>query len=232
MHSLSKVSFLPAYPLLVFLALWAPPAKPLPDEQEVIRNVDRAELERETKLPGYTVTEQYTIRNSHFDAPAEMTVETTYIRGAGKSYKVVSRSGPGFLQTHVMDKMLQAEKEMSAGEERQRAIVTSSNYRMRLVGAETSDGRAAYLLEIVPRVKSPHLIKGSLWVDAADGAVIRIQGEAAASPAFLAGRPTIDRQYEKQQGFSLARVSHAVSSSFLLGKTEVTIEYHDYHITA
>lgn len=45
-------------------------------QQDLIRRIDAVELSREARLAGYTVTECYTIRNSHFSRPAEVTVET------------------------------------------------------------------------------------------------------------------------------------------------------------
>jgi hypothetical protein len=79
-------------------------------------------------------------------------------------------------------------------------------------------------------VKSSHLLKGRSWVDTESHGLVRIEGKPAASPAFMAGRPEIVRDYAQIEGFSLATKSRAVSDSFLLGKTELTIEYSDYRI--
>jgi hypothetical protein len=60
--------------------------------------------------------------------------------------------------------------------------------------------------------------------------LVRIQGKPTASPAFLAGIPEVVRDYIEVDGFSLARKSHAISQTFLLGKTDLTIEYTDYRV--
>jgi hypothetical protein len=200
-------------------------------ESPIVRAIDQSQLDREARLAGYVVTEHYTIRNSRFAEPAEMTVTTTYTKGAGKVYHVESRSGPPFLQTHVLDRMLKEEAEMSRGQQRDRALVTSGNYQMKPTGQDVLDGRPCDLVELTPRVKSAHLLKGRAWVDAENHGLVRIEGKPPASPAFLAGKPDVVRDYSRVDGFSLATKSRATSESFLLGKTELTIEYTGYLVT-
>jgi hypothetical protein len=200
-------------------------------EGSVIRGVDQAELDRETNLTGYSVTEHYTLRNIRFRTGAEMTVATVYAKGVGKSYRVLSRSGSSALESSVLDRLLQEEAEMSRGDIRQHALVTSANYKMRLIGEESLAGRQCEVLEIIPRTKSTHLLKGRAWVDAEDHSLVRIEGKQSASSSFWTGRPTIVREYERIDGFSLARKSHASSDSLLLGRTDLTIEYSDYTVT-
>jgi hypothetical protein len=200
-------------------------------EETVIRGVDQAELRRETDLAGYTVTEHYSIRNYRFSSAAEMMVATVYKKGEGKTYKVLSRSGSAMLQSSVFDRMLQEEKTMSRGDTRRQALVTSANYAMKLTGEETLSGRPCEVLELTPRKKSAHLLKGRAWVDSKDYSLVKIEGRPTASASFFVGRPLVTREYESVDGFSLARRSHAVSDGLFLGKTELTIEYNDYHVT-
>lgn len=197
-------------------------------QQELIRRIDAAELSREASLAAYTVTEYYTIRNSHFSRPAEVTVETTYTRGQGKTYKVLSRTGPSLLANGVMDRLLREETEMSRGRMREQAIITSANYEMKLAGREMVDGIACDVVELTPKRKSPHLLKGRMWVDSADATAVKIEGRPSASASFFEGRPQVVREYKKINGFAFAERIHAVSSSFLFGKSTVDIEYRDY----
>lgn len=199
-------------------------------EQIAIRALDQAEARREAHLAGYTVTEEYAMRSARFSKSAEMTVKTRYRQGEGKSYDVVVRTGSAILQTRVFDQLLQEEAEMSHGEARRRALVNSENYVMRLVGEEARDGRRCYVLELMPRAKSTHLLRGRAWIDKEEGSLIRIEGRSTASPSFLTGRPMIVRDYEKVGDFWLAKSSYAVSDSLFLGKTELSINYLDYRL--
>ena len=203
------------------------------DQQEdLLRRIDAAELSREANLAGYTVTEYYTIRNSHFSRPAAATVETTYKRGEGKTYKVLSRNGPSLLENTVLDRLLREESEMSRGKVREQAVITSANYQMKLVDRELADGRACDVIELTPKRKSPYLLKGRMWVDPAGPTIVRIEGKPPASLSFFEGRPQVMREYKNIDGFALAQRIHVASSSFLFGKSTVDIEYRDYHVMA
>jgi hypothetical protein len=201
-----------------------------PSLQIAVSALDQADARRAAHLAGYTVTEEYVIRSSRFNKSAAMTVEAVYRQGQGKSYQVVARSGSAMFQTRVFDRLLKEEAEMSHGEARQRAAVNSQNYVIRLAGEEDRAGRRCYVLELTPRAKGPHLLKGRAWIDQEDGSLIRIEGKPTASPSFLAGRPLVVRDYEKVGDFWLAKSSHAVSDSFFFGSTELSINYLDYHL--
>lgn len=198
-------------------------------EQDVIRQADHAENSREASLIGYTVTEHYFIRNSRLSEPEDATVKVTYNVGTGKTYEIVNRSGP-MLLNKVFDSLLDNEKKVSSGPNRKAALVTSDNYDMKLAGKETIGDRECEVLAITPKQVSEFLLQGRIWVDATTKLLVRIDGMAGASPSFLAGRPTITRDYGQQKGFALATHSHAVSSSFLSGSTTVDIDYIDYDV--
>jgi hypothetical protein len=199
-------------------------------QQSLIRQIDRAELRRERMLFGFTVTEYYKIENSHFSKAAEATIETTYRRGRGKSYKVLSRTGPSLLRNRVLDRLLQEEREMSRGKMHEQAVITSANYDMKLIGEELVGSTMCDVLEVVPKRKSPYLLKGRLWLDTVKMVIVKIEGKPPTSASFFSGRPQIVREYKEVNGLVLAQHSHAVSSSFLFGRSTVDIEYRNYHV--
>ena len=86
------------------------------------------------------------------------------------------------------------------------------------------------MLELTQRGRRPHLLRGRAWIDQEDGSLIRIEGRPTASLSFLAGRPSVVRDYEKVGDFWLAKSSQAVSDSFFFGTTELSINYIDYHL--
>jgi hypothetical protein len=201
-------------------------------ESQIVNGIEKLQLAREEQLAGYKVTEHYTLHNSRFSEPAEMTVAVSFVRGAGKTFKVLSRKGPAFLHNSVFDRILKEETEMSSGETRQAALVTPANYRMKWLGEKDLGGRACEVVELDPLQKSPHLLRGRAWADASTFRLIRIEGKPAASVSFWAGSPYVIRDYIEIGKFSFARKSHAVSKSFLLGSSELDIEYNGYQIEA
>jgi hypothetical protein len=101
---------------------------------------------------------------------------------------------------------------------------------MKWVGEELLGGRKCEVVLLEPRRKSPHLLRGKAWVDAATRNMVRIEGRPAASLSFWASSPLVTREYFDIGDFSFASKSMAVSQSFLLGKTELTIDYDGYRI--
>jgi hypothetical protein len=202
---------------------------PAPEkEADVIRDIDAVERNREANLAGYSVTEHYTIQNSHFQMAAEVVVQAAYRRVAGKTYQVQSRSGPSMLKDRLVDRILQEEANMSRGSAREQSLITSANYDMHLIGEEKIAGKRCLELDLMPRVKSPHLLRGKLWVDSGNKFVVRIEGQPPVGQSFFAGRPQVIRDYAVVDGFAFAQRSHAISSGLIQGKTEVTIIYDNY----
>lgn len=197
---------------------------------QLVHDIDQAQLAREEKMTAYTVTETYTLRNARFGEAAELVVNVSYTRGAGKTYQVVSRQGPSFLHTRVFDRMLQEEGEMSRGTVRQNSLITSANYQMKPAGQQVLDGRTCDVLELTPRRSSPHLLHGKAWVDARTHNMIRVAGKPAASLSFWAGTPMVVRDYIEIGEFSFGRRSRVVTQGFLLGRSELNVDYTGYQI--
>jgi hypothetical protein len=97
-------------------------------------------------------------------------------------------------------------------------------------GAQAIDGRSCYALAIKPKTKAPHMIDGTLWVDAHDGTIVRVEGIASKSPSRFAHTTHMMRQYVNIEGHAMATHARAESSSILFGSTVVLIDYTDYHL--
>jgi NAD(P)-dependent dehydrogenase (short-subunit alcohol dehydrogenase family) len=102
--------------------------------QDVISGIDKAQQDREQKLSGYSATEHYTVRNSHFNLAAELTATVVYHKGRGKTYEILARSGPGLLQERVIGRILKEDAALSHDANRASNLLTSANYTMRVQG--------------------------------------------------------------------------------------------------
>ncbi|HWE83657.1 MAG TPA: hypothetical protein VG267_01840 [Terracidiphilus sp.] len=208
-------------------------AAPEIDSQSVMQGVDRSVAYRDDQLLSYTVTEHYTVfRNDDNAHPAaEMTVKTTYAKNVGKSYQIVSESGPALLQKEVLGRALENEKTLNEPANRAQELITSANYEMTVEGEQALDGRDCFLVAITPRRISPFLFKGKIWVDAANEDIARLNGVAAKSASVLTGPAQLERRYGEVDGLPMATHASATVSSWLLGPTRVEIEYSNYAIT-
>jgi outer membrane lipoprotein-sorting protein len=205
-----------------------------PDESSVIRGVDAAVKARIDGIEGYTVTEHYAVYRKHDETHpvAEMTVRTEYRKETGKSYTILSQSGSEFIRNHVLKTVLDHEKTINLPGHREASWITSANYEMKLKpgGIQRLDGRDCLALAITPRRKATNMIEGTLWLDARDGSIVRFEGSATQSPSIFTGPAQVMRSYANVNGFAMATQARAVSDSFLLGQTVVTIDYRDYQI--
>jgi len=205
-----------------------------PNPASVIAKVDAAVKARVDRISSYTVTEHNAVyRGKEETNPvAEMTVRTDYRKETGKTYTILSQSGSGFILKHVLGAILDREKEINQPGIREHSWIISANYEMQLKpgGIQQLDGRQCLALTISPRHKSPNLIEGTLSVDAKDGSIVRLEGSTSESPSIFTGPTHLMREYIYVNGFGMATRARAVSESFLLGRTTITIDYRDYQI--
>ena len=205
-----------------------------PDSAKVIGLVDAAVKARIDHIESYTVTEHYAVyRGKDETQPAaEMTVQTVYRKDSGKSYTILSESGSEFIRNHVLRTLLDNEKTLNLPGTVEHSWLTSANYEMQLKpgGVQLLDGRECLALAITPRRKATNMIEGTILVDAKDGSIVQIVGTATQSPSIFTGAAQVMRHYANVNGFAMATQARAVSDSFILGRTTVTIDYRDYKI--
>jgi hypothetical protein len=198
--------------------------------QDIISGIDGAQEHREQQLVGYTATEHYVLRNSHFDQRAELAATVVYRKGQIKTYTILWRSGPRFLQERVIDRILKEDAALSLRDDRPHTLLNSANYAMQVQGIQSLQGMQCYIVKIHPRAHRFSLIEGTAWVDVHGFSLRRIEGKPAASPSFWTGLPTIEREYTVLNGFSFPQHSRATSKGFVAGKSELDIDYSHYVI--
>ena len=204
-----------------------------PDQAAVIRGIDNAVKYRIDHVAGYTVTEHYQVfRGEDEKNPvAAMTVKTTYKKDVGKNYDIQSESGSAVIRHMGLYPILDREKEINLPGNVQHAWITSANYDMALKpGMQQIDGHDCLQVAIHPKEKAPNLIDGTVWVDAHDFTIVRLEGVASKAPSIFAGPTHMTRSYADMEGVSMATHARAESSTFLYGKTVVTIDYMGYQI--
>ena len=202
------------------------------DPSAVIRDLEAANLSRHNNVLEYSNIEHYAVyRGKDQSHPAaEMTVRVSYKKGTGKSYTVLRQSGSGVVLKYGLYPLLEHEKAISDPSHVAQSWFTTANYEMHLKPGATRaiDGRSCVAIAVVPRRKAPNMIEGTLWVDAHDHSLVEVEGVASKKPSVFAGTTTMMRRYVKMTGYAMATHAHAESSSFLFGRTAVTIDYSDY----
>jgi len=205
-----------------------------PDPSAIIQRLDALNGARHENVLEFTDIEHYSVfRGKDQTHPAaEMTIRTTYKKGIGKSYTVLSHSGSEGIYRFALLPLLDHEKRINDPANVEKSWLTSANYKMNLKpgAARIIDRRNCIAVAITPRHKAPNLIEGTLWLDARDYTIVEVEGVASRSPSVFAGTTQMMRRYANISGYAMATHARAESNSFFFGRTVVVIEYSDYRI--
>jgi len=201
----------------------------VPTSDEILARVEAENSRRHAQLKEYSGSRQYMLRNLRFGKEAAVGVLMNYRQFEGERFTVLSRSGSDELNG-IIDRVLSSEAAASVPPENTRHEITSGNYRAQFLGTEMGGGRNCYVVQLSPRTKKTYLISGKAWVDAESYAVVRIEGQFAASVSALVGAPRITEDFVEVHGFWLPGHVRSVTSSLLLGPTELDIAFSDYKV--
>ncbi len=157
---------------------------------------------------------------------AKMEVAYHYDAASGKSFRIVTQSGSKMLCEKVLKRAVESEKE--ASQDKAAMALTAANYRFRLVGSENVGGRLAYVLEVEPISPSKFLIRGKIWVDAEDFALVKVEAEPAKSPSFWIARTRIEQICARTNGFWLPERNRSETRVRIGGTAVFTIDYGTY----
>lgn len=200
----------------------------------VYKEIDAAVQHRVRHVAAFTDVERYDVYHgqNQTSPAAEIVVKVTYRRGEGRSYQILSQSGSELIRKFGLIPLLNHENQLSQPGNMEHAWFTSANYEMKLKSdkVEPLDGHSCYQIAISPKQKAPNAIVGTLWVDAKDFSIVKVEGVASRRPSFLAGTTRMMREYTNVDGFPMATRARAVSNGRFIGRTVVTVEYSHYNL--
>jgi hypothetical protein len=191
--------------------------------------------ERSQHLLSFESKRHYNLEYSGFPSAygAQMNVNASYRAPGTKKLTIVSESGSKLILNHVLHRLIESE-EQSAGDDANRnaVAVTPDNYQFSLRGCDTVAGRDLYVMDVRPLRDNRFLYRGTIWVDAQDFAVVRIDGEPAQNPSFWTKRSKIHHQYRKIGDFYVPAFNETVSETRLGGHAVLTIRYESYRLSS
>lgn len=203
------------------------------NSDQVSRRLAANNAERAQQLHNFEARRQYTLDYTGFPSSrsAEMNVKVSYHAPGSKEFTVLAESGSKLILTRVFRKLLESEQE-SSGDEKSRteAALTPDNYRFALRGCEVDGNRDLYVMDVQPLRDAKFLYRGTIWIDAQDFAVTRIDAEPARNPSFWTKRSRIHHRYQKIGDFYLPALNETVTDVRMGGTAVLTIRYHDYKL--
>ena len=126
----------------------------------------------------------------------------------------------------VLKRAVESEKE--AWQNKAAMALTAANYRFHLVGSENVGERPAYVLEVEPILPSKFLIRGKIWVDVEDFALMKVEAEPAKNPSFWIARTRIEQICARTDGFWLPERNRSETKVRIGGTAVFTIDYGTY----
>ena len=223
---------------LLFMVPWSwsqsatPTASPAtPDTAQIVQAIERHDQTQAKTLERYQASRHYEVEYRGFlkSITAKMDVELEYDAAIGKSFRIVSQSGSHTLCEKVLKRALESEKD--ASKDRNAHALTAANYNFKSLGSETLDGRLSYVLRVDPVSGNQYLYRGKIWVDAADGAVSRMEVQPAKNPSFWISQTLIHQINSKICGFWLPQQNQSETKVRVGGKAVLTIDYGPYQIS-
>ena len=203
-------------------------AEQLPSADEVVAKMIERDTQRHAALHGYTAVRRYVLENQRHHKRAEMVVRMKCVEDGSKEFETVSASGWSSAQNHVFPRLLEGEREASLPGSRERSQITPENYSFEMVGMDSVNNRSAYVIAINPKTENKYLVRGRIWVDRDDFAIVRIEGVPAKNPSFWIKSVHFVHSYQKSGAFWLPVSDRSVTDVRIFGITELTIDYLDY----
>jgi hypothetical protein len=144
--------------------------------------------------------------------------------GNSFKYEIVGEGGSGFVRGKVLRPWLENEKRMWADGDPERASLSFENYTFADNGL-SPDGLAC--LGVKSRRKDVLLVDGSIFVNADDGELVRIEGRLSKSPSFWTRKVDVIRHYQRINGVRMPVAIESVAQVLIAGRStfKMTYEY-------
>ncbi len=189
----------------------------------------QARDQNHVRLRPYIVTRNYKLfGNDASKAKSEVIADVTFVPPASKKYRIQETSGSGVGQVLVR-RMLAGEAEVE--KDHLSTDLSADNYDFRFIREADVSGQRCYVLELLPRRKEPHLLRGDVWVDADTYLPRRIEGEFAKSPSWWVRDVSVTFTYGDVGGMWLQTVTEAAANVRILGRSSMVSRDVKYRIT-
>lgn len=197
---------------------------------EIVQRLVEMDQVRASMLRGYVAERHYIAENRKFSKHAEVSVTESFAPPDQKELKIVSEVGSALVRRRVIDKLIEAELDAMRDGNRDQTRVTPQNYSFHLAGTAQIDGYDCFVLDVTPKSAKKYLMRGQIWIDKGDFAIVRMEGNPAKNPSIWTRKVRFVRRYEKHGRFWLPASVESESEILAAGSSTLTIRYLDYRI--
>ena len=154
-------------------------------------------------------------------------VHTTVTTAAGLHYEVMAEGGSGYIRNRVLRSLLEEERRLIARGRTHAVALSEDNYAFH---PEEINEEGLAVVGIQPKRKDRSLIKGRMFLTAADGDLVRIEGTLAKNPSFWTTRVRMVRSYRRIDGALMPVLLDTTAQLRLLGSSALRMTYSYSHI--
>ena len=199
---------------------------------QVVINLVARNAERTKALETYTGRRTYRLDYHGFpgNLQSEMIVNVMYRAPSTKEFTVISEKGSKLIINRVFHKLLESEEEALNAKNRHDSALNELNYEFTLIRFESAPEGSCYVLAVRPRSSNKFLYRGTVWVDATDFAVAKIEAEPAKNPSFWTKKSRILQTFVKAGNFWMPSNNRTTTAVRFGGKAVLNIDYQDYQL--
>ena len=143
------------------------------------------------------------------------------------TYDALKFQGDDTVKRNLIAKYLQAEEQ---SQQNPAIAVTPANYDFKFKGRTLLEARDVYHFEVSPKKKRQGLFRGELWIDAQTYLRVQESGRLVKNPSIVLRKVQFVRKYDIRDGVAVPRQLQSVADTWLVGKTELTIDYSNFSI--
>ena len=198
-------------------------SSPIPALDTIIARMAQARNENQSRFRPYVVTRDYKLSDKEkSNTRAQVVADVSFVPPNSKNYSIQQTSGMG-LGEFIVRRMLASESEIT--KDTSSTEISRDNYDFRFLREEEANAQRCYVVELVPRRKDRHLLRGNVWVDAKTYLIHRTEGEPAKTLSWWLRDVRIALLYGDVGGMWLQTALEATATVRIFG--EYTVVSHD-----
>ncbi len=189
----------------------------VPTVEAIVARMTRARAENRAHFRSYIVTRDYKLFGKERDrTKSQVIADVAFVPPDSKKFTIQQTNGSG-LGGMIVRRMLASEAEVT--KDYASSDFSPDNYGFRFIREEDVSGQHCYVLELLPRRKDIHLLRGNVWVDANSYLPRRFEGELAKTPSWWVRDVRVAFMYGKVGGMWLQTASEASANVRILGRS-------------
>jgi hypothetical protein len=192
----------------------------------VLENMERRFQKQLAALVSYEGQRRYSVEHRLLSEPATWLVQESYAAPGEKQFTILEQHGSALVQNRVFAPLLDVERQTARETVRPLVDISRQNYDFEFLRYDEKVD--AYLFKVSPRGSSKYLLRGSVWVDAEDFGIQRIEGEPEHKHSLLIRSVHFIHEFARFGEFWLPVRHRSVTELHLFGQATLEIDYYNY----